>query len=192
MKTIIRKSLLVALMLGTLSSYATGTTLVDEKGTGKEVEIRTVKKGQILYIKNSEGKVLHEKTIEINGTFEKAFDFSSLRNGYYTLEVNKDFQIEVIPFTVIAKKATFYTQEEKTIFKPVIRTRDNRVMVSKLAFEEAQMHVTIYFEGDIIFKEKVEGENVLKRVYQLRKDIKGDYKVVMKANDRTYINEFSL
>ena len=192
MKTIIRKSVFVALMLGTLSSYATGTTLVDEKGTEIKVALTDVKKGQRLYKKNSEGKVLHEKTVERNGTFEKAFDFTSLKNGYYTLEVNKDFQIEVIPFTVVAKKATFYNQEEKTIFKPVVRTSDNRVMVSKLDFEKAQLHVTIYFEGDIIFKEKVEGGNVLKRVYKLKKDIKGDYKVITKTNDRTYINEFSL
>ena len=192
MKTIIRKTVLVALMFGTLSSYATGTTLVDMMETEAKVELASVKKGQHLYIKNSEGKVLYKKAVETNSTIENAFDYTSLNNGYYTLEVNKDFEIEVIPFTVVAGKTTFYNKEEKTIFKPVVRTNENKLLVSKLEFEAEPLQVTIYYEGRVIFKDTVKGGNVLQRVYKLRKDIKGDYKVIMKANDRIFTNEFSL
>jgi len=108
------------------------------------------------------------------------------------LEVNKDFQIEVIPFTVVAGKPTFYKKEETTIFKPVVRTENNTVLVSKLEFNAEPLKVTIFYEGEVIYKETVKGENVLQRVYKLKKDVKGSYKVVMKANDRTYTNEFSL
>ena len=192
MKTIIRKTVLVALMFGTLTSYATGTTLVEKTETEVKVALTNIKKGQQLYIKNSEGKVLFKKTVQKENTIEQAFDYASLQNGYYTLEVNKDFQIEVIPFTVVSGKTTFYSQAEKTIYKPVVRTDDNSLMVSKIDFEAAPLHVTIYYEGEVIFKDTVRGGNVLQRVYKLRKDIKGDYKVVMKANDRIYSNEFSL
>lgn len=191
MKTVIRKSIIVALMLGTLSSYATGTVIVDNKSE-MSTSLVNVKKGQHIYIKNAEGKVLHEEVIEKTGSFEKGFNFKSLQNGYYTLEVNKDFQIQVLPFTVISGKATFYSKEGKTIFKPVVRTRENKVMVSKLDFEATPLQVTLYFDGEVILRETLKGEKVLKRVYNLRKDIKGEYKMVMKANDRTYINEFSL
>jgi hypothetical protein len=192
MKTIIRKTVLVALMLGTFSSYATGTTLLENKATEAKVELVNVKKGQRLYIKNSEGDILYQEKIQRNGTFVKNFDFSSLKDGNYTLEINKDFEIEVSPFSVQSGKAIFNKKEEKTIFKPVVRTNDNKVMVSKFDFEAAPLQVTIYYEGDVIFKETVTGGNVLQRVYKLRKEIKGDYKVVMKANDRSYTNEFSL
>ncbi len=192
MKTIIRKSVFTALMLGTLSSYAIGITLLEKKRTEVKTNLINVKKGQRIYIKNSAGKVLHEKTIARNGTYEKAFDFTSLQNGYYLLEVNKDFQIEVIPFTVVANKATFYPKEEKTIFKPVVRVQNNKVLVSKLEHESTPMRVTIYFEKDVILMDTIKGETVLQRVYKLRDDIKGNYKVVIKANSRTYINKFSL
>lgn len=192
MKMTIRKIVFVALMLGTLNSYATGTTLVEKKGTEAKVEFVTVKKGQHLYIKNSEGTILQEKTLEADSSIENAFDFASFQNGYYTLEVNKDFQIEVIPFTVVAGNPTFYKKEEKTIFKPVVRTESNHVLVSKLEFDATPLQVTIYYEGEVIFKDTVKGERILQRVYKLKKDIKGSYKVVMKANDRTYTNEFSL
>lgn len=192
MKTIIRKSVLVALMLGTFSSYANGTTLTEKNGTEKSVELINVRKGQRWSIKNSDGKVLHQEEIKNTGSYTQEYDFTSLKNGYYTVEVNKDFQIEVIPFTIISGKATFYKKEEKVIFKPVLRTQEHTVMITKLDFDAAPLKVAIYYEGDVIFKDTLEGGDIISRVYRLKKDIKGLYKVVMKANDRTYINEFSL
>lgn len=192
MKTTIRKSVLVALMLGTFTSYATGTTLVEKNGTEIKVAFNNVKKGQRWYIKNSEGKILHQEELKRDGSFVQEFNFASLQNGYYTLEVNKDFQIDVTPFTVISGEATFHKKAERIIFKPVIRTEKNKVLISKLDFDASPLKVTIYFEGEIIFKDTVKGGDLLRRVYQLRKDIKGSYKVVMKANDRIYTNEFSL
>jgi len=192
MKTTIRKSVLVALMLGTFTSYATGTTLVEKNGTEIKVAFNNVKKGQRWYIKNSEGKILHQEELKRDGSFAQEFNFASLQNGYYTLEVNKDFQIDVTPFTVISGEATFHKTAERIIFKPVIRTEKNKVLISKLDFDASPLKVTIYFEGEIIFKDTVKGGDLLRRVYQLRKDIKGSYKVVMKANDRVYTNEFSL
>lgn len=187
----IRTTVMVALMLGTLTSYA-GTTLVEKNGTEVKVAFKKMKKGQRFYIKNSEGKVLHEKVAKNSNTLDKVFNYNSLENGYYTLEINSDFQIEVIPFTVVGGNTTFYNKEEKVIFKPVVRTKNDNLLVSKIDFNAEPLDVTIYFEGDVIFRDTVKGRNVLQRVYKLRKEIKGNYKVVMKANDRIYTNEFSL
>jgi len=191
MKNMIRTTVILALMFGTLTSYAE-TALVEKTESEVKVAFNKMKKGQRFYIKNSEGKVLYEKIAENNNTIEKAFDFKLLKNGYYTFEINNDFQIDVIPFTVVGGNATFYNKEEKVIYKPVVRTEKNNLLVSKIEFEAAPLHVTIYYEGQVIFRDTVKGGNVLKRVYKLRKEIKGDYKVVMKANDRIYTNEFSL
>jgi hypothetical protein len=192
MKTTIRKSLLVALMFGTLTSYATGTVLTESNSIEEKVTLSNVKKGQRWSIKSLKGKVLHEEIIKSNGSFNKNFDFTSLENGYYTLEVNKDFQIDITPFTIVSGEAMFHKKAEKTIFKPVVRTDKNRVLISKLNFETNALRVVIYYENEIIFKETVKGGDVLRRVYALQENKKGDYKVIMKANDRTYINEFSL
>jgi hypothetical protein len=190
MKMTIRKIVFVALLLGTLNSYATGTTLV-ENGNHVKVAFITVKKGQNVSIKNSKGKVLQKKTIETENSVDKAFDFNTLDNGYYTLEVNKDFQIEVIPFTVVSGNATFYKKEEKTIFKPVVRTEANSLLISKLEFDAVPLRVSIFYQGEEIFSETVQGGSLLQRAYKLEEKNKGYYKVVLKANDRTYSNEFS-
>ncbi|MFY0629059.1 MAG: hypothetical protein JXR05_01690 [Flavobacteriaceae bacterium] len=188
MKTFIRRSLLVTFMLGTLISYAT-----ENNETKVKVELTNVKEGQNWSIKNSRGNVIHKEEIKRNGSFTRDFNFTSLKNGYYTIEVNKDFQIDIVPFTIVSGKVTFYKNAEKTIFKPIFRAEENKIMISKLDFESSSLRVTIYFEGAVIFKDVIQAkEEKLKRIYKLREDKKGDYKVVMKANDRTYINEFSL
>ena len=71
MKKIIQKTVLVALMFGTLTSYATGTTLVEKMETEVKVALTNIKKGQQLSIKNSEGKVLFQKTVQKNNTVEQ-------------------------------------------------------------------------------------------------------------------------
>jgi len=177
-------------MLGTLISYATGTSLT--KGNVTKVALKNVKKGQIWVIKNSTGKILHEKKIQNNESFTQDFDFTSLKNGYYTLEVNKDFQIDVTPFTIISEEVLFHKKAKKIIFKPVMRIEENKILITKLNFEAASLSVLIYYENDLIFKDIAKGGDLLNRVYSLQKDKKGDYKVILKANNRTYINEFIL
>ena len=191
MKMTIRKIVFVAFLLGILNSYATETTLA-ANGNTSTVEFFTVKKGQNVSIKNSKGKVIQKKTMETDNSVDNTFDFNMLENGYYTLEVNKDFQIEVIPFTVVSGNATFYKKEEKTIFKPVVRTEANSLLISKLEFDAVPLEVRIFYEGDEIFSETVKGESLIQRAYKLEKQNKGYYKVVLKTNDRTYSNEFSL
>lgn len=193
MKNLIRKSLLVALVLGTLTSYANGTTLKKGTTTLAKVELNDVKRGQLWLIKNSDGVIIHEQVIKNSGSYILAIDFSSLENGNYSLEINKDFQIEVLPLTIDGGNPVFKDEDSEIVFKPLIRTEKNLVLISKLEFNNTPMKVAIYYENEIIFNDNVEGsDDVLKRVYSLNKNIKGSYTVILNANDRTYINEFSL
>ena len=45
--------------------------------------------------------------------------FASI-SSYYTLEINKDYQIDVKPFTIISGEAIFHAKAEKIIFKPAL------------------------------------------------------------------------
>lgn len=190
MKAIARRILVIALVLGTLSSYA--AKLVETNNKEERIVLNNVKKGQQLFIKNGRGEVLYEELITKNGSFSKKFDFSSLENGYYTLELDKDFHIQVTPFTIVLDKVIFYEKAATTIFKPVIRNTENKVMISKFSFEETSIKVTIYYKNEVIVKETVKGIDTLKRVYSLEKNKRGAYTVVINSNNRTYINEFTL
>ena len=194
MKKIILKNLLVVLMFGTLTCYATttGTSFTKENENVTKVILYNVKKGQFLFIRNTTGKIIHKELIKITGSVSQGFNFSSLENGYYTLEINKDYQIDVKPFTIISGQAIFHKKAEKTTFKPVMRNEKNLVLISKLNFEETPMQVTIYYKNEIIFRDTIEGEYLIEKTYTLLEEKKGSYKIVTKANDRKYIMEFSL
>jgi|TARA_B110000037_G_scaffold62051_1_gene75904 hypothetical protein len=192
MKKILTKSLLVTLMFVAFISYATENPSIKKHKNNTRIVLNDVKKAPFLFIKNTTGKIIHEQLLNITGNGTGEFDFSSLKNGYYTLEINKDFQIDIKPFTVISGEAIFHKKAEKIIFKPVIRTDKNKVLISQLNFDAISIQISIYYEDEIIYTDIVKGAFLIEKIYALQEDKKGNYKIVTKANDRIYIKEFSL
>ncbi|MDX6745698.1 DUF3244 domain-containing protein [Polaribacter sp. PL03] len=193
MKTIFKKYLVVTfMMLVTSINYANENTAVKiVDGKKVRIEFETVKKGHTLSIKDKNGTVIYSQEIENSGTYSKVLDLSKLEKGYYTTELEKDFEIIIKPFTVLDGQVSF--DEEKTIFKPVIRAENNLVLISKLAFDNQPLKIAIYYNDEVIFSETVTDEkNILKRVYKLSKEEKGDYKVVINSNNRSYIKDFNI
>lgn len=192
MKKLVYRSLLVALMLGSLSGYASETYFEKGKNNGIMTTLINVKKRTHLFIKTVTGKVVYEQFENVSNTDIKDLNISSLKDGYYTLEINKDFEIDVLNFSVVQGEAIFHKETEKTIFKPILRNEKNKILVSKLDFEGYPMKIAIYHENEVIYRDIVEGENLMKKVYVLQENIKGTYKIVAKANNRIYRNEFTI
>ena len=190
-KTIIKISL-IALIFGSLTAYSNEVNLKKEAKFSTKIEVDNVKNRQLLFIKNTSGKIIHKEIINLERATPYEFDFSGLENGYYTLEINKDFQIEIKPFTIISGEVIFHKKGEKTIFKPVIRAEKNKIFISKLNFIETSIHISIYYENEIIFTDNVKGDSIIEKIYSLQKEKKGSYKVFTIVNDRKYTKEFSL
>ena len=193
MKTTIKKYLVViVMMLVTSINYANKNTAVKiVDGKKVRIEFESVKKGHTLSVKDKNGTVIYSQEIENSGTYSKVLDLSKLEKGNYTTELEKDFEIIIKPFTVLDGQVSF--DEEKTIFKPVIRTENNLVLISKLAFDNQPLKIAIYYNDEVIFSETVKDEkNLLKRVYKLSKEEKGDYKVIINSNNRSYIKDFNI
>lgn len=181
MKKVITKNILAALVFGMLSSSVVGNNFGN---INREIPL--------IFIKNTTGKIIYEKLGNIHSSNIEDIDFSYLKNGYYTLEIDKDFQIEIKPFTIISGKAIFHHEAKKTVFKPVIRFTKNKILISKLNFEAYSMKVDIYYEDELILSDDIEGENLIEKIYSLQKEKKGSYKVITTVNDRKYTKEFSL
>jgi hypothetical protein len=181
MKKVITKKILVALLFGMLTNSIVGNNF---RNINREIPL--------IFIKNTTGKIIYEKPGDVYSSNIKEIDFSYLENGYYTLEINKDFHIEIKPFTVISGKAIFHPKAEKTVFKPVIRSNKSKILISKLNFEAYSMKVDIYYEDELILSDDIEGEKLIQKIYSLQKEKKGNYKVIATVNDRKYTKEFSL
>ena len=87
----------------------------------------------------------------------------------------------------------FLNNSEEVFYKPVFRTEDTKVLISQLALnKESTLEISIFFEGELIHSETVTGNAILNRVYNLKENIPGKYKVVMEANGRTYRKTFKI
>ncbi len=198
MKTTIRKSLvLVALFVSAAVSYGNeiSSNVNNGKGVRTTVTFKDVKKGSILSIKDVNGLVLYKEAIQLNGSYTKGFDLTSLPDGNYYFEMDKDVEVKIIPFKVVASVVTFNKTSEESIFKPVVfMSNNNYVHVSQMAVNNKVLSVEIYAEnGDQIYSEKIEKEgDVLGKIYDFSTSAKGVYTFVMKTNGRRFVQNLDI
>ncbi len=194
MKTTMKKILLVVLMLGTLISYANDNITSDNTLNAKrvKVEFRAVKKGQTLTIKDDKGTTLYNQVVTTSGNYSRLFDLTALENGSYTAELDKDFEVIIKPFIVDNGLVTFLGEKKEKIFKPVIVNKNDLVLISKIEFNNKPLNVTIYHENEIILTEKVKGGIYLNRAYSLAESPRGNYKVIIATNNRTYSKDIRI
>lgn len=200
MKRAIKTSAVFIVMLFTIMSYSAEIPSLTKRGDAKKtmLTLNNVKQGQELFIKNDYGIILYKERIEKDGDYVKGFDLTSLPDGHYFFELNKDLQIKIIPFKVVLNNVDFIKVEEKTIFKPVVRSKENKVFVSKLSFFNP-LEVQIYYEDEnsskgysLIHSETIENEKIINRVYALSKQEKGNYKLVFKCDGRTFTEKVTI
>ncbi len=192
MRTIKRKVFVAIFMLVTIVNFANNNdsnTLVSADKV--RVTFDNAKKGNQLTIKDANGAILHSEEIIKEGTLVKTFNLSDLENGIYTLELEKDFQFVIKSIEVINKNVTF-TGADRFIFKPIVRNENNKLMITKIAFDAEPLKIYIYYKNEIIYSETLEGDKILNRVYSLDKGLKGDYRVVSFNNGKSYVNNFKL
>ena len=192
MKSTIKKYLVVVMMLGTLINYANENknSLNTIDGRRVKVEFKTVKKGHTLSIKDESGIVMYSQEIIKSGNYSQIFDLSKLQKGNYTTELEKDFEITIKSFSVLDGQILF--KDEKTIFKPVIRIKDNLILISKINFEKEPLKVVLYYNDEIILSENtIDSSDIINRVYRLSKNIKGNYKVIVNTDNRAYKKDFN-
>ncbi len=194
-KTTLRKMILTGAMFIALISNATNGLNNDPKSDSKKTTftLNNVKQGNQLIIKDLNGIILYKELIKNTGSYSKGFDLTSLPDGSYVFELEKDFEIKSFPFTVTAKKVEF-KENETTIHKPFVSFKDNYIYVSKLALNNEPLDVKIYYTdgAGLIFSENIKDTKVIEKVYKLALKAKGDYKIVLSSNGREYYEYLTL
>ena len=194
MKTAIRKSLvLVALLVAVTVSY--GNEISGNTNNGKSVRtnvtFRNVKSGSILSIKDNNGLVLYKEAIKESGNYSKGFDLTTLPDGDYYFEMNKEVVINVIPFSVKSSVVTFDKTAEKKYFKPRVHVINKKVFISKRSFDpNEEIEVRIYSENDdLAYAGKITEKkgNTLGKIYDFSTSEKGIYTIVIKTSGRRFV-----
>ena len=195
MKTIKRKAVIVVFMFVTLINYSKNTndfnTTIDTKKV--KVEFINVNKGHQLTIKSNDGVLLHSEIVSKKGKLTKFFDLSALKDGNYSIELNKDYEILVKPFKVKTGNVIFNKELEKVIFKPVIRNNKNIVLFSKNNFDKEPIKISLYYNDNPIYSATLQSDDaIIKRAYKLDEKIKGNYSVIIYNNGRNYVYDFKI
>lgn len=189
MKKLTKKSLLLLGLFATMFSYANGYPEVKSKKESKvtSLSFEKVEKGSMLSIKDEKGIVLYKEPIVKSGEYSKGFDLTSLPNGDYYFELDKELEILIIPFNVVSNQVAFEKDEKSRIFKPYIRVKDDLVYVSRVSLDESPIAYSIYYADnyDLVLKEKENTTRHLRKVYDFSKAKKGEYVFVFKYDGRT-------
>ena len=148
---------------------------------------------QKLIIKSEEGTIVYKELLDKSGTYRKEFDLTSLPNGRYYSELDKDLEIQIIPFIVQNTKVNFKKENTRSIYKPIVTTKENVVSINKLALNLEPLEINIYYDSgnhELIHTEKIKDKNNIQRVYRLLKSVNGKYKVVCTTQGRTFTTFF--
>ncbi|MEL0455185.1 hypothetical protein WJN01_03010 [Flavobacteriaceae bacterium SZ-1-7] len=196
MKNVIKtskKGILMVTMLAASLSFATEKApFLNIKDDARKIAVTfaDVKEGNLLSIKDENGIILYKESIQKTGVYTKGFDLTSLPDGDYIFELNKDVEITSIPFTVKASEVLFKKEMETTFFKPVTRVKGDLVFITRLSLEKAPMEIEVYSgvtgTYELMHSETVTNTERVERLYRLTGLNKGDYKIVYKTEGRVF------
>ncbi|MDU8884574.1 hypothetical protein RXV94_00280 [Yeosuana sp. MJ-SS3] len=198
MKKVIKKSIALIIMFTTLLGYANESKVMTSKKEYKKTSLTLngVKEGQKLVIKDQNGLTLYKELIKESGTYYKGFDLTSLPDGKYYFELDKDFEIKTIPFKVKSNSVVFEKEEEVSVFKPIIRVKDNRILISKLSLELKPTEIKFYemtSEGaKLVHSESIENTKIIERIYRIAEKYKSTYKIVIKSEGREFVEYINI
>ncbi|MFB9051897.1 hypothetical protein ACFFVB_02285 [Formosa undariae] len=201
MKNII---ILAICLLSTTSSFAStyGNITVSNKDDNTKTQItltlNDVQPGQVLNIKDKEGILLYNTIIKKSGSFSGLFDITELPNGTYHFEHENENFIKHIPFTVSLGQVNFDRANEKSVFKPITRIKNNLIYLSKLDLDKKNVVIDIYYTSNIenkyqlLHSENIEDTVKIERIYRVSKAHKGNYKMVVNADGQSYVEHFKI
>ncbi|MEN3323900.1 hypothetical protein VP395_09185 [Mariniflexile soesokkakense] len=184
-----KKGILMVTMCATLLSFANEASFSTIKDDAKRtaLTLTDVKVGNQLSIKDVNGFVLYTERIQKSGIYTKGFDLTSLPNGNYVLELEKDVEIKTIPFTISFKNIVVDKNNETTSFKPHMRQKDNLLFITKLSPNLEAIKISVYTDNnseyELLHSEKIAGVLAIERVYKLEK---GNYKVVISSDNKEF------
>ncbi|MFS4483629.1 hypothetical protein ACKGJY_11465 [Hyunsoonleella sp. 2307UL5-6] len=191
-----KKVFLMVALMATVIGYANSNpfSIVKSKAN-RTVLTLNVKAGNLFTIKDVNGVILFKEAIEESGVYQKGFDLTELPNGNYFFELDKDMEINIIPFTVNANKVVYDKDNSETIFKPSTRVKDDMIFVNCLSMHKDLLEISIYYDGgsalsnyELIHSETLTSEgNQIRKVYKIKDYTKGDYKIVYKTEGKTFV-----
>lgn len=199
MKQIMKISLILVVMLTSTYSFSNNTLGGENNTKVTYVTFENVKIGSILTLKNQSGFIMYSETVKNSGKFSKQFDFTLLPAGDYSFEMESGFEVKIKVLTVSKSNVHFRPEGQSSFFKPLVKLKSNKLLISQLALNKEPLEVKLYYtkKGDdevMLYTEEFIGNEqlIIEKILSLSNNYKGDYRIVMSTNDHVYIENLKL
>lgn len=140
---------------------------------------------------DTEANVIFAETITRDGVYSKKFNLSKLQNGMYYITVENALKRTSYPIHINGNDITI---GRKTVnSKPVFRTKGNMVYLNLLNTKLSNVSIKIYDnDGRLVFKEKLEEQLRIEKVFNFEKALGDSYTVMVKDGNDIYYQELSI
>lgn len=198
MKNFMKNILVLAMVFATLSSNATEKTSLNNEEDGKTTLIlKDVVQGEKLIIKDNFGVVLYNEILLKSGEYTKTFDLTTLPDGNYIFELDKQAQIKVYPFTVASNTVKFDKENLKVIFKPKVEYKNNAIYVRALNADMSPSKVELLYNVtdssfETIYSENISNTSLIAKEFKILEKEKEEYKVKVTLNGRTFTTSINI
>ena len=133
---------------------------------------------------DSKGYKLYKEKFQ-GGFYAKKFDFSALPNGDYFFEIEGQTRIKTVPFSVVLNSVKF--NSKSIYYKPIVRMKNDEIIISKMALSNEYLEIDLLDKNsNLLYTEKLNGKINLDRALDISELIEGDYKLVMKSENRIF------
>lgn len=155
-----------------------------------DVEIPSDRKTKFTVI-NSEGKLLLSKLINSNAFIFDSIELSKFSKGKYVIELEEDLEINIYKM-IISDSGLFDITHLSKFFKPYIFKRNHKIFVNQLNLTSTNTEISILYEDELIYREVINNNIKLERIYSLDKSKKGRYELLVTANGKSFSSIFYL
>jgi hypothetical protein len=190
-----KKGFLMVTLFATLLSFANEASFITIKNDAKSTSLtlENVKEGNLLSIKDNNGIILYKERIQKTGNYTKGFDLTTLPNGSYLFELDRDLEITTIPFTVESSVVSFNSDLETKTFKPYVKVEDDMLYITKLSLNSAPLEIEIFFksslsysESELVYSETIKDTKSIGKAFKLSGLKQGTYKVNLISEGREF------
>lgn len=194
MKKFAKIGLVLGMLIATVSTYAANISLsvIEEKGKAVNFVLDNAESVSIV-LKNEEGASIYSEVATAKaGKIDRKYDLNYLPSGRYYLQA--ETETKVVTYTINLDENTTVEQESvKEVFKPVVFTKDSKVMLQLLNINEAPISVSIYdINSNLLYQQDFNGEINFTKKFALKKIFSANYTMVISYNGMTFTKEIAL
>lgn len=193
MKTILKLTTVVALMLSTVVGLAEETKLNLVALTKAKSLLLTLENGSedlSVRLVDADMNLIYAETIT-NSTISKKFDLRNLNDGTYYFYTSDNFKNYMYTMVIADNVLRILDTEERV--KPYFRKTKNKIYMNFLNLEKTPVEIKVY-DADyrLVFSEIRNEELIVEKAFDFSDAFSGSYTVVITDSTATYTEDFTV